>query len=499
MRHSLFYPAIFGFIAGIFVCSVYALPFSSIFFTVLVSFALFTYAFQARIVFSDAEIKQYTHYFLVTVFLVGASFGFVRYAWFASWQGDRVLRNAVDTKIAAEGVVVDESSVKETSAGVTVELDRLFEKKIQPTKILVSTDPYSYPKYGDRVKISGKLLVPQNIAGADGRVFDYRSYLAKERIFYVMKFAGIDIVSQGNGNPIKSFILSIKARFLHALDMSLPFPESRLAAGLVVAGKQALPKSIQDEFAATGTSQVVVLSGYNVTLVAETISALLSFLPTALGAAVGGAGIVLFAIAAGGSATVVRAVVMVMIALLGKTFGRKYNVGRALIISAVLMLLFNPMLLVFDPSFQLSFLATIGLIYVSPLFEKYAGWIPEWAKLREVLVSTVATQVFVTPFIIYLTGTVSLVAVPANLALFLLTPITMFLSFLTGMLGLFSAFFAWPVGFISFVLLKTMLAIVHGFSQLSFASLAVNAFPLWLVFAAYGCYAVVLYRFYFEA
>jgi competence protein ComEC len=501
MRHSVFYSAVFGFLVGIFVSSNIAFSYEALFFATLISVALFVYVFQAQLVFVDAEIKQYTYFFLVIVFLLCACFGCVRYAFYGSWKGDSVLKSMIDTKIIAEGTVVDEPSIKEKSATVTVELKTLLNNQkriiITPTKILLTTDPYSYPHYGDLIKIMGKIELPQNIVNQNGRTFDYVSYLAKDKIFFVMKFAQVLILSHDNANPIKSLTLKIKESFLRALDQALPFPESRLAAGLVVAGKQALPKSIQDEFTKTGTIQVVVLSGYNVTLVAETMSELLSFLPTLFGVSVGAISIILFSIAAGGSATVMRAVIMVMIVLLGKSFKRKYNVGRALIISALLMLAFNPMLLVFDPSFQLSFLATIGLMYVSPLLEKYSLWVPERLTLRQVFVATCATQIFVTPFILYLTSTTSLVAIPANLALFLLTPLTMFFSFVTGACALLSVFLAQPISFVAFLFLTTMLRIVHIFSGLSFASLTIPAFPLWLVAVIYICYSVILYRFYF--
>ena len=501
MRHSIFYSVVFGFITGIALSSVFSFSYSVLFFAMVFSLAFLLFIKKSDAVFENKETKTYTYSFLVTVFILFVSIGCVRYALYTSWKGDGVLKSVVRTKIIAEGIVVDEPSIKEKSASITVELKTLQSNHkriiIKPTKIQVTTDPYSYPHYGDLIKISGTIEMPQNIINPQGRTFDYISYLAKENIFFVMKFANVEILSHDNANPIKSFSLKIKESFLHALDNALPFPESRLAAGLVVAGKQALPKNIADEFTTTGTIQVVVLSGYNVTLVAETISGLLLFLPITFSALIAGVSIILFSIAAGGSATVMRAVIMVMIVLLGKTFKRKYNVGRALILSAVCMLIANPMLLVFDPSFQLSFLATIGLIYVSPVVEQYAAWVPERYTLRQVFVATCATQLFVTPFILYLTGTTSLVALPANLALFLLTPITMFLSFVTGICASVSLFFTTPLSFIAFIFLASMLHIVHIFSQLSFATVSIQTFPLWLTVVIYGCYTAMLYRFYF--
>ncbi|MCC2630737.1 MAG: internalization-related competence protein ComEC/Rec2, competence protein ComEC protein [Candidatus Paceibacter sp.] len=419
----------------------------------------------------------------------------LRYVWFTSWQGDESLRQHVGQKISIEGVIVEEPGVKESYTQLIVSIDSIEEEKITPTKALVYGNAYGQYAYGDRLKITAKLSKPENFQTENGRTFNYIAYLAKDRIFYIVRYPELTTLATSQGNWLKRNILNFKKHFTQALDTALPFPESRLAAGLVVAGKHALPKNIQEEFVKTGTVQVVVLSGYNITIVAEMVMRFLTALPARVGLSLGVVSIIVFTVAAGGSATIVRAVIMVMIALLGKSLRRKYNVGRALLISAILMLAANPMLLFFDPSFQLSFLATIGLIYVSPLFEKYFQWItPRW-KLREVFVSTLATQVFVTPFLLYLTGALSIVAVPANLALFLLIPITMLVSFLTGTLGMISSILAWPVSFVGFLFLKTILTIVHVFSALPFASISFPAIPLWLVVLGYSCFTVILVKF----
>jgi competence protein ComEC len=437
-------------------------------------------------------MRRQTFYIVIFCILLLA----IRYVWFRHDHGDLFLETQVNQKIDSQGIIVAEPNVKDTSSQIIVALDLVNDRPIRKTKIIIQTDPYIHFNYGDRIFIQGKLQLPQNFSSDGGRVFDYVSYLAKDKIFYTMRYADIFLMDTHQGNKIVSAVLFIKQKFMQSLDNALPFPESRLAAGLVVAGKYALPKSIQDEFVKTGTVQVVVLSGYNVTLVAESIMGALSFLTPGLQLIFGATSIILFAVAAGGGASVLRATVMVLIALFGKSVNRKYNVGRALLVSAFIMLLFNPMLLFFDPSFQLSFLATLGLIYASPIFELYFARYIKYKKFRQVFVSTIATQVFVTPFLLYLTGTVSLVAIPANLILFLLTPLSMSLSFLTGISGLLSPILAWPFGFIGFLFLKTMLSVVHFFSILPFASTTLPGFPAWLVFSCYAIFGWVLWKFY---
>jgi competence protein ComEC len=425
---------------------------------------------------------------------------YCRYLWFVSWQGDPQLKNNVGEKVELEGVIVEEPVKKESYTQLIVLINTFivenFSQEIQPTKILVYDDAYSKRNYGDKVTLKGKLLKPENFEGDAGREFNYVQYLAKDKIFFLIKYASVSLVSENNGNKVKTFVLKLKNNFVRSLDNGIAFPESRLAAGIIVAGKQSLPKTIQDEFQETGTIQVVVLSGYNVTIIAEMMMALLRMLPQMLGLSLGALSIFLFTIATGGSATIIRAVIMALIALFAQGIDKRYNAGRALLVAALLMLFFNPMLLFFDPSFQLSFLATAGLIYATPVAERWLVRIPEKMKLREVVASTLATQIFVTPFLMYLTGAASIVALPANIFLSFLIPVAMLLSFVTGLLGTVSWFFAWPVGFLAFVILKIILTLVHFFSLLPFASVSFVAFPFWVLMLVYIGFTYYLVKFY---
>ena len=131
--------------------------------------------------------------------------------------------------------------------------------------------------------------------------------------------------------------------------------------------KRALGKDLEEVFRTVGIIHIVVLSGYNIMIVADAIMRVLAlfFFPrTRLIIGVGT--IALFAILVGLSATVVRASMMAALVLIARGTGRQYAVLRALAFAGTVMLLINPYLLVYDPVFQLSFLATLGLILLSP-------------------------------------------------------------------------------------------------------------------------------------
>jgi competence protein ComEC len=220
----------------------------------------------------------------------------------------------------------------------------------------------------------------------------------------------------------------------------------------------------------------------------------LKFLPKNISFGFGAVGIILFTMLSGGGASAVRAAIMVLVALFAKRFNRDYKANRVLGFTIVLMLAPNPLLLVFDPSFQLSVLATIGLIFVSPILEPYFKNVTEKFGLREILSTTIATQITVLPFLIYNTGIVSFVSIPVNVLILGTIPLTMFLGFITGIFGLVSFYLSIIPAVFTYALLWYQLKIVHLGSSLSFGAVTLLVFsPVYLIFI-YGIIFTIMNR-----
>ena len=191
-----------------------------------------------------------------------------------------------------------------------------------------------------------------------------------------MFYPSVELIESGHGNIIKRGLFSFKRTFLEKVGKVIPDPQVSLLGGLVVGAKQSLGEKLQEDFRKTGIIHIVVLSGYNVTIVAEAIMRFFSFLPFLFGISVGVIAIIFFAIMTGGSATIIRASLMAILVLLARATGRTQTITRALFIAGFLMLIHNPKILVFDSSFQLSFTATIALIYLAPKIEKHFHLVP---------------------------------------------------------------------------------------------------------------------------
>lgn len=398
---------------------------------------------------------------------------------------DSLMEKYGEVEVTVRGVISDEPLVKDFTQIFTVRTEKINDEKVE-TYIRVQTDRYGEYEYGQKLILRDKLNKPFNFKSKSGRTFDYINFLLKDGIYFDMKKPQIESLDKGGGNFIYKNLFQIKEKFLGNIKMILGEPHSALAGGLVVGEKSALGKKLLDDFRRTGLIHIVVLSGYNITIVADSIRRILAFLPRTLGIGMGAIGILTFGILVGGGATVVRSCIMAIIGLLGTLLRRDYNAGKALFIAGAIMVIQNPLILLYDPSFQLSFLATSGLIFLSSPIEKRLLFITEKFGIRGLVASTLATQIFVSPYILYMMGQLSIIGILVNILVLPIIPITMLFITLTGLSG-----FA-ILGWISHFFLSYELSVVHFFSRIPFASIELPSFSFWIVFGIYASYFVAL-------
>ena len=149
------------------------------------------------------------------------------------------------------------------------------------------------------------------------------------------------------------------------------------------------------------------------------------------------------------------------------------------------MIIINPKILVFDISFQLSFLATIAIIYVAPILKPKLTFVTEKFALRETISSTVSAQIMVLPLILYKMGLLSLVALPANILVLAFIPTVMLTGFLTGMVGFIWLPMSLPFAWISWIILAYIIGISNFFASLPFSTINISWFSSVIMFVFY--------------
>lgn len=403
-------------------------------------------------------------------------------------DGSHVLDGELGKKVVYEGIVCSEPSAKELS------LNFCFKPDGSRDGILVRAERFPEYVYGDRLSINGMIELPENFESYEGGPeFNYIMYLAKDQIRYIMSRPQITKLGEGYGSRIITGLYTFKDLFIRNIENLLSEPESSLLGGILLGETSSLPKDVTDNFRAAGLTHILVLSGYNVNIVAESLLKAFSFLPRLYGSVLGGGSIILFALMTGASQTTIRASIMALIGLLSRGMARKYNVARALTLAAFLMVLHNPYILAFDVSFQLSFLATIGIVYVSPIVSDWLSFVPEKYKLREMCATTLGTQLFVTPYLLYTMGQLSIVSLFSNVLILAFIPYSMLLGFVAATLGFVSYVIATPLAWITQAMLWYIIQVAQITSSFPFASIQIHI-SSWLLMCTYAVFGWYLNR-----
>lgn len=477
MRGIFFYTVCIGFACGILLRSFFNIGIEGV-------GLLLTIAFVCAVVWRQKSAGFLSPLFLVCLFILPCVLGVTRLD--SKMRDVPQLSHYVDSTLTLRGVVVREPSARANGTHLTI-APYVDETKLNE-RVLVSVAKFvgaERVKYGDTLSIRGALKYPKAFETDGGRTFAYPEYLRAQGIEYVMYDATIESISPGEPSFLR-ILYEGKHRFIHAIERAIPHPHAGLSEGILLGVKRALGESLDEVFRKTGIIHIVVLSGYNVLIVVETLMYALSYvcrLRTRM--YVGIVCIALFALLVGMSATVVRACIMASLLMVARGTGRVYGALRGLAIAGVVMLALNPYLLVHDVGFQLSFVATLGLLLFSPYIERHLTLIPTCIGMRNIITATIATQIAVLPLLLYQTGMLSLVSVIVNALVLPMVPVAMLLTFFTGSFGLISTALASVFGYLTYLSLSYIIIIATWFAELPFSAKIISVFPFWIVCIAY--------------
>ncbi|MDP1709979.1 MAG: ComEC/Rec2 family competence protein, partial [Candidatus Komeilibacteria bacterium] len=289
--------------------------------------------------------------------------------------------------VTVEAVVAEEPDVRLDGQKLTVEAMSSERRGLLRGRLLVKVPLYPQYQYGDLLKINCQIEAPEKIED-----FAYDKYLARYDIYSVCWRGQIEKIDSRRGNPVKAVILSIKDRLMTAINQSLPEPHSSLLSGILIGARRGIPEYLLETFNRIGITHIIAVSGSNITIIASVLIGLFGFfgVPRRYNFWLISLGIAAFVIMTGASASVVRAGIMGVFVLLARTLGRESRATNALAFTAFVMLLINPKILVFDAGFQLSFLATMGLVYINPILQILTKRFGDWFGAKEALVTTMS-------------------------------------------------------------------------------------------------------------
>lgn len=348
-------------------------------------------------------------------------------------------------------------------------------------KILIQTGKYPPYAYGDQLEISGNLLLPGQIED-----FDYAGYLSRYGIHAVMYRPKVNQIPSPDKERVRErwtqkaygFLLKIKHSFESQMNRTFSTePSSSFMAGLLLGSRKGIPDELSEAFRITGLTHIIAISGYNITLIASILLSLFKPFGKKLSLFLAASGIIVFTLFVGASAAVVRACIMGLISLFALHQEQKTQITITLLLTAVIMVGWNPKILFHDVGFQLSFLATMGLIYVAPLIEPFFRWIPERWALRESILLTISAQIMALPIILLNFQALSVVSPLSNLLIAgPILPLAMLFGFFAVMMSYLSLSMAKLIAFPASLLLKYVANITFLTAQIPYANIDITWF-----------------------
>ena len=370
--------------------------------------------------------------------------------------------NDIPEAVQVSGLLVQPPDERDMYTNLRLRIDQLrLSTDVEPIPVegllLVRIPREGDWAYGDRLQLQGALETP-----AENETFSYRDYLARSGVYSTMGYPQVTRLAQDQGNPLLAGLYAFHDRVVQVTYQIFPDPEASLLAGILFGEARGIPEEVQQAFRATGTSHVIAISGFNITIVAGLFTLLFSrILGQRRGAVVAALGIGLYVLLVGATAAVVRAALLGWLTLFARQVGRRQTGRNSLAFAGALMALFNPLVL-WDAGFQLSYMATLGLmLYVEPFtqaFGRLVGhWLPAEAVARlakpvgDYFLTTIAAQVALLPILLAhfqqlpLTSLlVNPLILPAQPPLMVLSGLAVGLGLLSPPLGQAAAALAWP-------------------------------------------------------
>lgn len=332
-----------------------------------------------------------------------------------------------DNEALWQGVVADSPRTTEKTYRLTLRL-KDTSHKIQLSVLKTALD--TMPQVGDALQFNATIKPPYNLKDSD---FDYARWLQRQHFAgqaFVAK--SITVLPNAEANKITqslSYIdhLSIKALQLrHTMlqkytSLNLDADETAIMAALTLGDKSMVSQTTRSVFSQTGASHVLALSGLHLGILVSLLMFLLRplrlrkwghCLIALICVSVAGS----FVILTGCSVSILRAALMLSLALLLGLRGEGFSSLNNVVLAALLILLFSPQSLM-DTGFQLSFMSVWCILFFLPYYRlsswREGVWVKRWAL--DFLYITLVAQLATAPIVAATFGRLPLLFILTNL------------------------------------------------------------------------------------
>jgi competence protein ComEC len=438
------------------------------------------------------------HLVVAGLFLLALIGGALRFPSDPAQTDPHLLRYYNDTgMVEIRGMVSEEPETGGSSCQLTL---AAYDIAIEDTRreisgsTLIRVPAYPCYHYGDVLRVHGELQTPERFDG-----FDYQGYLAHQGIHSIVYYPEIEVLDTGRGSRPLRWLYSLRESLSDSLARALSEPQGSLAQGILLGTRSNIPYALTQVFSRTGTAHLLAISGLHIAIV---IGMVLSLAIFAFGRQhhiyiwLALLAVWLYALLTGMRPPVIRGAIMGSLFLIAELLGRQRSAVTALSFAAAVMVAIDPQVL-WSASFQLSFLAMAGIIFLYPHFHEWARKgvaalsgdretvVAAAGTVTDALALSLAAIIAVWPVIAYHFGTVSVVALPATLFSLPALPVIIMTSALVAFAGLFAPLVAQALGWIAWLFLSYLLLVVRGFDASPLASVHLDTASVWPVWVYY--------------
>ena len=370
--------------------------------------------------------------------------------------------------------------------------DKIYSGLSGRLRITVEQKFNTQIEYGDVLNIKAKITEPGDRKN-QGQL-DYKKYLKWRSISHIVYTDDTKVLKKSR--EIKNYLLflsyKIKTKLIRIINASLPSYEAKILEAIMLGNQKAIPDDVYDIFKITGTAHILAVSGMNVGLIAFFLFLFLKLIniKQKYAAIIIFIFIWIFAIITGFDASIVRAAIMASFMLVGIIIDFDVDIFNSLFASALFILLFKTSHL-FDIGFQLSYLATFGIIYFNDYAKSIAVKMPDY--LKEIIATTITAQIFIIPVMINNFHQLSLISIIANFFIVPVSSIIVLLGFVLWGVGMISQQLALIFGASIWFFIKLMMFITEILADIPYASVSIKTLPFIFIFFYYLFFIILPY------
>jgi competence protein ComEC len=320
-------------------------------------------------------------------------------------------------------------------------------------------------KYGDKIEFYLEYEKPSTARNYMG--FDYSNYLKTKKIFGTvnLKEEDVEIISHDNSNIILRKIYELRNLMKTKIEKLLPKETSGLCLGMLIGETSGIEENMQEDFRDSSLSHILAVSGANVSYIIVSITYIFNkmCLRKRLSKIISIILLILFMLLTGCTSSVNRACIMAILMLIAELLYRKSDVYNNLAISALILLIINPYSLL-DIGFQLSYMGTIGIVF---LHDKIGNFIKINNKIVkyffEMIAVTTCANLAIIPIMMFHFNTISLTFYFSNIIVGPILGIVVIIGFIMFFISLIFT----PISSLIAIVLNLMLKFIIKIAEIT--------------------------------